>query len=675
MRGWAALTAELTSMVHIISRPYMLRDYFAYHLNGFVRNEKGMQMFVPTYYADLKAPSIALLIRLRENGMTIEEIVAYMNLFGANEDNAERALTLALETVFGKSQFVQIYSYFSFGKEEIRFYNGAFHHTRMVKLTNEAIYKKVCAMTENNIVVTNAHSEVLPIDRASVYNRFLPGQRFSFSGSRYEILSISNGTLSVREEESVEREKEYTQIYDYPAFTLASEPERSWKNNEHYSRDLFSATVTRKISGYFSHINGMDFSENNTMRFKLDHEIVETRTVKCLRLRFFFPFGEEYDAAAALLVVLFRGVLQTALPKNYPDILVASHLGERAFREDLFDQTPDGALRKDPLPSDWLETGDYDLPLTRWLKMLFPAFESGNVPENDPQQISLYLVDFSQSGNHILSAVAEETTRLLNVLYGYLEWVIQNPDLKHVYLKFGYNQVPEIFNLPVVHAFLQRVADYAPEVSGDLHGKLVVPSQSEKHYCSFCGRPISVSRWTFEEDDRIMCEDCYKHRTTERKEIQVLLRRAYDTLENKYQITLPPGIKIRFKSASSIAKAGGTVHGGRILGFYSFAKKEVWVERGGPEPCVLATLMHELTHAWQHANLPDMDKLALKYIEGHATYVEIECTRLLGQKMYADFWERNVEAGNDVYAEGLLYWKERLKQESDKNIFKHIKEM
>ena len=665
--------AEITSMVHILSRPYMLREYFADHLDAFVHNDKGMQMIVPVHYFDLKAPAVALLIRLREKGMTIEEVLSYMSAFGVNDKNVEELLAIAIGAVFGPNVYTHIYSYFSFGpKEEVRFLNDRYHYTRTVRLTNEAIYQKACAFTENNVVIKGADiREVLPVPKSSVYNRFLPQQRFSYGGKRYEISEIKNGELIVRSEESVEREKEYTNLFDLPSAVCEAEILRTWKPNPYYRRDLFRARVTRRITGYFTHIKGLDFSGDNTVYVPLEPNVEETKEVVCLRLKLTFPFRRVYNRAAAMLTVLMRGILESAAPKNYRDILVVTRLGEHPFEESLFDDAPPmKALRKDPVPADWLASGDYDLPLSRDLLRLFPAFGETNFDENNENEVNLYLIDFSENGSHILAGVAEETTRLFNVLYGYLDWTVKNPQLRHSYLRMGYHQIPEIFEMPAVYDCLQRIADRAPDVSGHLRGKLVAFDLSENVHCSFCGRSIAVSSWKF-DDERIMCEDCRRHCTTERREIQILLRRAYETLENTYGIQLPSGIKIKFKSAASIRKAAGSVQNGRILGFYSFEHKEIWVERGGPEPCVLSTLMHELTHAWQHANI-DTNRLALKYIEGHSTYVEIECTRLMKQSVYANFWEASVLAGDDVYAQGLRYWKDRLKTESDKNVFHHM---
>ena len=70
-----------------------------------------------------------------------------------------------------------------------------------------------------------------------------------------------------------------------------------------------------------------------------------------------------------------------------------------------------------------------------------------------------------------------------------------------------------------------------------------------------------------------------------------------------------------------------------------------------------------------------MNRIDVKYIEGHAVYVEIECMRKLGQERYADFDERCVMAQNDVYTEGLKYWRAHMMTEPEKNIFVHMKKL
>lgn len=665
---------KLSSMVHIISRPYMLRDYFAHNMNALASNKRGIQMLVPTFFTDLRAPSVALLVRLRERGMTGEEIVQWMSRFGCDEKNVENCLSIAVSEVLGDNHPFTVYNCFSFGEKETSSFIGSdYQYSRSIRLTNKVLYNSVIKSTEDNVRVTGTYEGLLPIPRVSVYNRYLRGQKISIDGTRYEIDMVGDGVIRVKNEETVEREKEYTAFFDLPKAILHDDVSKSYGKSEDFSRDIVKIDVTRSIKGYFSHINGLDFCGDSTLCYRMDQPIIESRSTECLRLRLAFPFGDDYDTSAALFVMLFRGILETVIPKNYQDIAVVSHIDKDSFREEWFDNSPQDAMRKDPLPSDWLETDYYDLPISQWFKKLFPVFDETNFERNGTDRINIYFIDFGDNGSHLLYTLAEEMTRMFNILYGYLDWTIKNTEYGHEYLKFGYNQIPAIFNLPTVYDCLKRIADHSPDKAGMLHERLMGFDASGSVRCSFCGRPVAVSYSKF-DDDRIICSDCEKHRTTERKEINELLAKAYDTLESKYKIALPKGIKIRFKTANSIRKAGGVTPGSRVVGFYDLKHRVVWVERGGPAPCVLATLMHELTHAWQHENI-DMTKLDKKFIEGHCVYVELECSRLLGQRVYADFWERMIESGKDEYSEGLRYWKERMKHESVKNIFQHIAKM
>ena len=77
-------------------------------------------------------------------------------------------------------------------------------------------------------------------------------------------------------------------------------------------------------------------------------------------------------------------------------------------------------------------------------------------------------------------------------------------------------------------------------------------------------------------------------------------------------------------------------------------------------------MIHELTHAWQFDNL-DVRKLnrkypteALKLLEGHSSYMEIDAMRKLGEVEYAEYLERELLLRNDEYGEGYRMLKEHL---------------
>ncbi len=671
-------SADVSAMIHIVSRPYMLRDYFADNISALCQDYEGIQHFVPFISGGLVAPSVALLVRLWEDGMTCEEVVSYMQQFGVQEDNVEKLLEMALKLVYPAGSPANVYQCFTFGSEEYPLFRKdedpsqnqySYVYTRKVSLASELIYNDVCAMSVRNVRVSGSHNEILPIAAQSVYNYFLPMQMHAFSGKWYTIRSVDNGQVWVEPEETIEREESYTTLFEIPRASLFG-PARQSKTDDNVRCDLFDLDIIRRITGYFVHKNGLDFNSDFTHRSVLESPIETILKTRCLRIRISFSFGPKYHGSAALLTVLFRGLMETVLPRNYQDILVLSGVETDAFDPELFVKDTGRQLREDPIPSDWLEAEDFVLPMKRSILELFPSLEGTDLMTNTENSIDLYLVDISGVENAVLETILNDVPRLISILHSYLDWALANPTLRHAYLKFGYNQIPGFFDVTTVFNCLEHISQRKPAPGKALAGRTIVFDSSAMEHCSFCGRTVAVSAWRF-DDKRIMCEDCYKHRTTERKEVKELLQQAYDTLENKYAITLPRGIKIRFKSAASIAKAAGSMQDRRILGFYNEGRRELWVERGGPATCVLSTLMHELTHAWQYANL-DMKHLDLKYIEGHSTYVEIQCTRALGDTVYADFWESNMEDRNDPYGEGYRYWKRRMRQESDKNIFHHI---
>lgn len=666
-------SAVLSSLVHIISRPYMLRDYFAYNINRLCYNTAVVQKLVPTIISDLRAPSIALLIKLREHGMTCEQIIAYMNSFGMISNNVEEILAEALGRALGEeTDAATVYSAFSFGKDKIAvFENSDYRYTRKVRLTNEDFYLRVKALSEDNAHVVGEISEVLPISRNDVYNYFLPGQTWSFASRRYLINSIRDGDINVSLEETTERELSYTNCYSLSVSNADSEPYAS-RTDEAVRCELYRADVTRVITGYLSHTNGLDFGymEQNTHSYPLSEPITEKKHASVLSIGIRRPFKDRYAQSAALFAVLFRGLLESVLPYNYRDILVATRVKESDFtKTDFYDDSTEG-MRRDPLPSDWIEADNYELPISRTLLNLFPRIEGELIEDNNENEVRLYLIEFSENDSSALESVMNDIERLLSILRSYMEWYLTNPELPHGYLKLGYKRIPNIFDTSTVHGALQSIAVEISTGHRMLGGRLSIADPGNAEHCSFCGRLIEMTKWRF-SDNRCMCEDCYKHRTNERKEIEELLKEAYSTLESAYNVTIPKGIKIKFKSAESIRKASQSPPSGRILGMYVPKKKQLWVERGGPRACVLSTLLHELTHAWQFADL-NTNAIELMYLEGHSVYVEIECMTRLGQERFAEFNERCIMAQDDEYSKGLKYWRSHLLTETDKNIFNHM---
>lgn len=671
-KTWLAYSGSDCSMLNIVSAPYMLRDYFAANMDTLAVGTTGLQLIVPRDPLNLRAPALSLLLRMRR-GVTCEELMQFAKTFLPQEEQAESIIALMLESVLGKNHGYDLYNCFTFmeGNHPI-FTNDCFIYTETIMLVNEQLYDILCSKTADFVRLEGDHKELLAISKKDVYNRFLPQQCVAFGGVRYIIDGISDGVITLRTEETVEMEDRYTPLYTITEFERQRNYGGSAVSNDRLTTDFFEVRLSREIRSYYAHPGMLRFKDDiDATLVELDTPITETKTVPCLHIELHCPLDECADKVANTLCHLINGAMATFLPNNYQDILVFSPVDKEAVRKGVsFCAENASDLLADPIPSDLLTGFEAAEDIHPDICRLVPNVAVELPESNTADTIHLYIAHFSETDIGLLNAVAADLPRILNTVRAYLQWVEGQSGTATDYMRFGYQQTPGIFD-PV--ATLVCLSHLLPQIPNE---EVSVADQEAKitgnDCCSFCGRPVSVVSYPM-GDGRVMCAECHSHITTERKEIKTLLGQARELLEKHYGITLPDKIRVKFKSATAIRKECGNTTG-RVLGFYNFKRREIWIERGGPEPCVLSTLTHELTHAWQHANLPPNAFLPknLKYIEGHSSYVEVECLRVLGQNVYADFSERQLLSRDDEYGQGFRFWKECLRIEPDKNIFHHI---
>lgn len=677
-KTWMSYSGTGSSILNIVSSPYMLRDYFACNMNNMVAESIGFQFLVPHNSLNLRAPCVSMLIKMRK-GVTSEELFKFAKTYFPDAYHVEEILHKILISVFGKNTIYDIYTSFSFDDSaDPSFENENYVYAKSIRLINENIYRKACELTEEFVTVRLPHTDVplvLPIYKKDVSNYYLQGQLANFMGDRYRIESIENGIIKTETEPTTKYELAYRSVYNITAFdNLQPYTKRSVKSNS-LSIEFLQADLTREISGYLSYRGILLFDNtpnksSNVSLVQLPEAITETKTVTCLHMTIKGKFNDKScNKIANTLCWLISGALESFIPKNYKDVIVFSKTKEASVKADGYFEEDNGFL-PDPIPSDLLTGFNIVDPLNPDILKLFPGVCDENIHSNTSEEIHLYIAHFSETDIGLLTAIEEDLDRLWTVIYKYLRWAEAQEGATANYLRLGCKKTPKIFDSIGTSMWLKSIIPNVDNVIKE--SDLDLKTSSTLGHCSFCGKPLTVIEYTF-TDGRKMCQSCHEHATTSRKEITVLLTKAVELLEDKYEIMIPDGIKVKFKSAASIRKACGHSEG-RVLGFYNLKRKEIWIERGGPEPCVMSTLVHELTHAWQHANI-NMNKIELKYIEGHSSYVEIECLRALKQNVYADFSEINLMHAQDEYGEGYRFWKDYLLLESEKNIFKHIVKM
>ena len=667
---WLSKSGSDSAMLNIISAPYMLRDYFASNIASLSAEETGVQLLIPGKSLDLYAPSVALLIKMRK-GIKCEELFEFAQKYDIEENNTELILQKILDIVFSNYGSLDVYDCFSFQECDVPdFKEGEFIYTNTITLISDQLYEEVCNKTESFVRLDGDYQEVLPIHINDVYNYFLPEQCVSFNNVRYIVKSISNGTVKLKAEETVAMEQNYTVLYNIAGFKIIKSYEGYNVSNKKIRAEFFETKITREINSYYTYPGVLKFSDSDEFSIvHLKEPVKETKVVPCLHLTLKCLDEESNNKIAATICHLLKGAFETFLPKNHKEILVFSKLDSCSVCKNV-DFSEDTGLLPDPIPSD-LMTGFEDFEtINPDICKLFPDIKSDEIKSNEADEVHIYIAHFSESDSGVITAIVNDLDRIFNTIKSYLCWVEAQSEVSSTYMRFGYTKTPGIFDSVATISCLSKVTSVAPVPTGELSNAIGNLQTGER--CSFCGKPIVTISHKM-DDGRIMCPECFNHKTTGRDEIKKLLVTAEDLLTKHYGITLPEQIKISFKSSSAIKKANGKKDSqSRVLGFYNIKKNEIWIERGGPETCVLSTIIHELTHAWQVANL-NINDFDLKYLEGHSSYVEIESMRIMKQGIYADTMASSLEKEDSVYGRGYRFWVDYIRAENEKNIFKLIK--
>ncbi len=673
---WLSYGGKTSSMLHIVSSPYMFRDYFATNMSTLCGSGMGVQLLVPDDKLNYKMTALGLILKMRR-GVMAQELMDFAVNYDIKEKRTECILEEVLKMALGEDNVYSVYNCFSFVEDRYpSFDNKTYIYEPKIILTDESLYKRVCSMTGDYVRLTGSYEEVLSIHKSNVYNYYLPGQCASFGNIRFKIEGINDGIVHLKKEETVDMESSYTSIYNIKGASVIREVENLSCYNTNYTASIYEMDMEREITGYLSYPGVIDFTNRTaTVTELLSTPITERKNVSCMKLMIKCPRDCDPEKLAATVVFLLRGAMETYLPNNYKDLMIFSKINKDKLTQgiDIYDGK---RFIPDPVPSDikdeFVEIQSLDSSLIEML----PDIDSEAIFENDSGNIHIYFVHFTSSEFGVLKAIANDIQRIFSTICDYIEWTENiSEEEKHkypLYLAMGYEYIPAIFDVAATRSCFDNVVVRADEPVKEMDGFELAGSGSGK-CCSFCGNPI-VTTYFHLDDHRIMCPDCHSHVASSRDEIKRILTLAKTTLETKYNIVLPDDIKIKFKSATAIRKACGIVDGGRVLGFYNLKKHEIWVERNGPEACVMSTVLHELTHAWQYANLnmkhPDIN---LAYIEGHSTYVEIEGMYERKQTRYAAFLDRITMARDDEYGIGYRFWKDYIGAESDKNIFNHMK--
>lgn len=679
--SWMKYGGTKGTLIHIVSPPYMLREYFADNLDKLIVRNNDYAPII-SYQSSLKYSCfLEILIDLSNAGLYEEQIEKKNKEYKWGYANVTEILSDSLKHVLKEQEFYNIYECFRFEEHSVFDPDtDRFEKHTLVKLIDENIRRRIHEqMTFAKIVTKNNVLEAIPVLKQNISNHFLRGQDVPINGHMQRILSVNKGMIFTEQVIPADK-KEYYQCSEFILSKLK-------RTDECIDRDiidfnLYAGIAERFIYGYWSCNDQIDFvKENgaklnsicdgvdNPLHTKMDNvHIMEIRMKKeC--------FGEQAEQAAFLAAYMLQEIFKTLFPSNHMNLFAA------------IDYNPDP--KDGSLPKYWeklmQQTGK--MSLEDKIHSLVPFIRSTeSEQEANKDYVRLFVIEYSGLEIGMVSSLYVNRMRIFQIMLSYLNWYlgksrnsvggevaetyespVKEQGIKPSYLNFGGSSIPDCFAPEALMEFCKMLLP-TYEVQESNADK---PSNVKPEYtCTFCGKPALFTCRM--DDQRRMCRSCKQQQIGQRDEIKELYRETVDFLCNTYHIKLRKSIHLRLKSADSIRKKCQYSGAGRILGFYNSGSHELWVEARGPRNAVQDTMIHELTHCWQFDNT-NVAKLKRKFkdqyllfLEGHSSYMEVDAMRKLGETEYADFIERQLMAREDEYGAGYRMLKEYLEEEEKK---------
>lgn len=661
---WRKYSGTKGSLLHIICPPYALREYFVANFRSkrlYMKNNE-FDALIPNHLGTKISHMAVLLVQLWDKGMTEAELMDKAKEYRWDYDNVDQLLTDCLKVVLTREEIHSIYECFHFEEEKIfREDKGEFEtHTR-ITLIDSTISRRLQDLVGYAVLVSkNDQRQPLPILGGNVFNHCLRGQIIPVGGYLYKIRSICGGTIYG--DQILPREvPNYHQICE---FTFEDYHQTdSCVDTGFIDLNICTANVTRTVLGYWSSNCGNRFVGNYNVQVNHMNEPVQIRTAcaNILELRVRADeFGDQAPEAMRLLAYLLKDFARTLFPMTH---------------QNLFAVVSDGTDTE--LLPRVLAAGKA-APLNDIVCSLIPRVKNPPAGQDDACS-TIYVVESSCIEFGMVQMLYSRYKDILLMIREYLSWYLESNAapaasddeeapaavnggaVRGTYLHFGADTVPSVLAPEALLKFCRKILaeESAPTDPIDVSADTNVP------VCTFCGRP---SMFPVElSDGRLMCGHCKDHQLTQKDEIKSMFAQTVQYLTEGYSITLPKNLHVRFQSADAIVRATGGTPNGRILGFYNSGNHQLWLEARGPKIAMQSTLIHELTHAWQHHDRDfsqklqqvlrkyprkERNRIRLLLMEGHAVYMEIETMRKMHEEAFADRMHNISMLRSDEYGVG-----------------------
>ncbi len=671
---------KAASVVHILSKPYLLREYFMARIEHYVNHSSFIQPRIPENVDSRKlsllrifcdatseegltitqftvainksikqhlsgfAPCLSLFCKQFEDrmaadesySMTLDECAAYL-LAGLTDKKgapAEESIGNNPTDYYILTNPVR-QDQFSLVKEEyIRFNRVKEIFDRMIE-----DHERVELRLDDHSI---GYLDTFP---SRVYQQYIPGQSLLFDNKEYEIDHISpdRRIIYLRQENITLKNCLDTIHLRRYAIQGVGKPIGN-EGAVHFSEGPLSAIKMRVLPahivgetyGFYSLMTdgqALDFVRGVSGNPLLDESVIKehTRTYTDGRMLSIALSCADTctDEMRLLLAAVFNEYIRTLYPDVCSCIAVCPVLEEPCARI-----SPKGTLREQ-------------------VETLYPYIFSGEqidasaeeyVKEPSKNTIRLLVINDCEEDVGVLDKIFDNNARifseLLTHIYGYLHWLQNNPTLpegqKH-YIYFGAEQLPECFDLEGCCKLLQTFTlRFSESGKKDYETTGAFVEEHETAYCAFCHSKLERGRYFAFDKRRYICMNCAITTCGEDSELQEQLAKVRAYWKERFpSIDMPANMTAKHDKVRNV----------RTEPFMSecayrvdMKARVISVERDEPLSNTYTALLMGMIHAWQQEN-----KLLIPEMMGQLYYEEIESLKHRGLEAQATWIYENLK--------------------------------
>lgn len=656
--NYSRFSGRKSSVLHVVSKPYLLRDYFISKAEDYVSHFEliGQTM---SEHAEPTRASIIVLLCDAVNGIEKDEFVRRAKEFLVSStdevSDLEGCIKLCYKTAFNTDDDYEP----RYNLKKIR---NAEHEmkTYVYIKDSEKMFENLLESTGTvRIEYTNTQSfENTSVFKNEIVQHFIPGQAITRNNRSYTIkdVVVDRGVLILDDTgPSVNVPSEYiqTRLYSVNEAELAHRYGHDYrtKNNvvNHLGMYVYDADITVDTVGYYSVENAVQTVDLVKPNFAKYIHIGDDRTlsekirrnIKTKILAVELDMNEECTPHTTyLLSVILNEFMKTVFPHQYRCISVCpifedgvdedAFFAEEAAIRDLYPRLS-GDFLKSKLDSDFKEeTG---------------AKENEKSKEpNEKGKLRLAIIEDVQGGNGVVETLVDGNgimvTNLLHTVADFLAWIRSSENSLCAYLRYGYEEIPSVFD---VERLEHIVRQFRHEIERSELVRLY-----DKNTCFFCRCALNSEQSVQLEDNRIICEKCCESSVNTFEELDECFAEVISSIKAGTSVadTFPDDISVDFVSTEEIKKRFPQE---KIvpLGFSNNVKRCIYVEYGLPRVSVYSVLSQMITEIWQDCNvLNNGDDL----FEAQPVMVELQTLYALKKFPEAEAFEKLNET-NEAFNE------------------------